>query len=241
MGSYEGENIVGELHPILEKLKGKLIVSCQALEGEPLHRSEGGVMVLMAKAALEAGAGGIRAEGVVDIEQIKARFKNVPIIGIIKRSYPNYASYITATMKEVDELVAVGSDIIALDATLQERGDGQTVNEFVKQIKTKYPEQLLMADISTLEEGLNAAEIGFDLIGTTMNGYTPYTETQTEVNFELMKNLVEQTKIPIVAEGKIHTPEDLAKAFDQGVFTAVVGGAITRPKDIARRFIQAIQ
>lgn len=241
MGSYEGENIVGELHPILEKLKGKLIVSCQALEGEPLHRSEGGVMVLMAKAALEAGAGGIRAEGVVDIGQIKARFKNVPIIGIIKRSYPNYASYITATMKEVDELVAVGSDIIALDATLQERGDGQTVNEFVKQIKTKYPEQLLMADISTLEEGLNAAEIGFDLIGTTMNGYTPYTETQTEVNFELMKNLVEQTKIPIVAEGKIHTPEDLAKAFDQGVFTAVVGGAITRPKDIARRFIQAIQ
>lgn len=241
MVSYEGENIVGELHPILEKLKGKLIVSCQALEGEPLHRSEGGVMVLMAKAALEAGAVGIRAEGVVDIGQIKARFKNVPIIGIIKRSYPNYASYITATMKEVDELVAVGSDIIALDATLQERGDGQTVNEFVKQIKTKYPEQLLMADISTLEEGLNAAEIGFDLIGTTMNGYTPYTETQTEVNFELMKNLVEQTKIPIVAEGKIHTPEDLAKAFDQGVFTAVVGGAITRPKDIARRFIQAIQ
>lgn len=241
MVSYEGENIVGELHPILEKLKGKLIVSCQALEGEPLHRSEGGVMVLMAKAALEAGAGGIRAEGVVDIGQIKARFKNVPIIGIIKRSYPNYASYITATMKEVDELVAVGSDIIALDATLQERGDGQTVNVFVKQIKTKYPEQLLMADISTLEEGLNAAEIGFDLIGTTMNGYTPYTETQTEVNFELMKNLVEQTKIPIVAEGKIHTPEDLAKAFDQGVFTAVVGGAITRPKDIARRFIQAIQ
>lgn len=229
-----------KLHPTLEKLKGKLIVSCQALEGEPLHRSEGGVMVLMAKAALEAGAVGIRAEGVVDIKQIKTSYKEVPVIGIIKRSYPNFASYITATMKEVDELVSVDSDIIALDATLQERGDGLTVNEFVKMIKEKYPDQLLMADISTLEEGLNAAAIGFDLIGTTMNGYTPYTESQTKPNFELMKDLVEQTNTPIVAEGKIHTPEDLAKAFEQGIFTAVVGGAITRPKEIAQRFIDAI-
>lgn len=229
-----------KLHPTLEKLKGKLIVSCQALEGEPLHRPEGGVMVLMAKAALEAGAVGIRAEGVVDIKQIKTSYKEVPVIGIIKRSYPNFASYITATMKEVDELVSVDSDIIALDATLQERGDGLTVNEFVKMIKEKYPDQLLMADISTLEEGLNAAAIGFDLIGTTMNGYTPYTESQTKPNFELMKDLVEQTNTPIVAEGKIHTPEDLAKAFEQGIFTAVVGGAITRPKEIAQRFIDAI-
>lgn len=229
-----------KLHPTLEKLKGKLIVSCQALEGEPLHRPEGGVMVLMAKAALEAGAVGIRAEGVVDIKQIKTSYKEVPVIGIIKRSYPNFASYITATMKEVDELVSVDSDIIALDATLQERGDGLTVNEFVKMIKGKYPDQLLMADISTLEEGLNAAAIGFDLIGTTMNGYTPYTESQTKPNFELMKDLVEQTNTPIVAEGKIHTPEDLAKAFEQGIFTAVVGGAITRPKEIAQRFIDAI-
>lgn len=229
-----------ELHPILEKIKGKLVVSCQALEGEPLHRPEGGVMVLMAKAALEAGAVGIRAEGVVDISQIKATYKDVPVIGIIKRAYPNYASYITATMQEVDELVAVGSDIIALDATLQQRGDGLTVNEFVKQIKNKYPEQLLMADISTLEEGINAAEIGFDLIGTTMNGYTPYTNRQTEPNFELMKELVKQTNTPIVAEGKINSPEDLARAFEQGIFTAVVGGAITRPKDIAQRFINAI-
>lgn len=229
-----------KLHPTLEKLKGKLIVSCQALEGEPLHRPEGGVMVLMAKAALKAGAVGIRAEGVVDIKQIKTSYKEVPVIGIIKRSYPNFASYITATMKEVDELVSVDSDIIALDATLQERGDGLTVNEFVKMIKEKYPDQLLMADISTLEEGLNAAAIGFDLIGTTMNGYTPYTESQTKPNFELMKDLVEQTNTPIVAEGKIHTPEDLAKAFEQGIFTAVVGGAITRPKEIAQRFIDAI-
>lgn len=227
-------------HPTIEKLKGKLVISCQALPGEPLYREEGGVMTLMAKAALEAGAVAIRAQGITDIQQIKAAF-DVPIIGIIKRNYDGYDSYITATMQEVDELVEVGSDIIALDATLRQRGDGTTVNEFVKSIKEKYPEQLLMADISTLEEGLNAAKMGFDLIGTTMNGYTPYTQGETEgPNFELMKQLVEQTDVPIVAEGKIHTPEDLAKAFEQGIYTAVVGGAITRPLEIAKRFIQAV-
>ncbi|MCW6663115.1 N-acetylmannosamine-6-phosphate 2-epimerase [Aerococcaceae bacterium NML190073] len=227
-------------HPMIEQLKGKLVISCQALPGEPLYREEGGVMVLMAKAALEAGAVAIRAQGITDIKQIKAAF-DVPIIGIIKRNYEGYDSYITTTMKEIDELVEVGSDIIALDATLRKRGDGSTINEFVQAIKEKYPHQLLMADISTLEEGLNAAKLGFDLIGTTMNGYTPYTQDETEgPNFELMRQLVEQTGKPIVAEGKIHTPEDLAKAFEQGIYTAVVGGAITRPLEIAKRFIKAV-
>ncbi|MCW6682664.1 N-acetylmannosamine-6-phosphate 2-epimerase [Aerococcaceae bacterium NML160702] len=227
-------------HPIIEQLKGKLVISCQALPGEPLYREEGGIMVLMAKAALEAGAVAIRAQGITDIKQIKAAF-DVPIIGIIKRNYEGYDSYITTTMKEIDELVEVGSDIIALDATLRKRGDGSTINEFVQAIKEKYPHQLLMADISTLEEGLNAAKLGFDLIGTTMNGYTPYTQDETEgPNFELMRQLVEQTGKPIVAEGKIHTPEDLAKAFEQGIYTAVVGGAITRPLEIAKRFIKAV-
>ncbi|MCW6653176.1 N-acetylmannosamine-6-phosphate 2-epimerase [Aerococcaceae bacterium NML210727] len=227
-------------HPMIEQLKGKLVISCQALPGEPLYREEGGIMVLMAKAALEAGAVAIRAQGITDIKQIKAAF-DVPIIGIIKRNYEGYDSYITTTMKEIDELVEVGSDIIALDATLRKRGDGSTINEFVQAIKEKYPHQLLMADISTLEEGLNAAKLGFDLIGTTMNGYTPYTQDETEgPNFELMRQLVEQTGKPIVAEGKIHTPEDLAKAFEQGIYTAVVGGAITRPLEIAKRFIKAV-
>ncbi|MBK0348325.1 N-acetylmannosamine-6-phosphate 2-epimerase [Aerococcaceae bacterium zg-ZJ1578] len=228
------------VHPLIEQIKGKLIISCQALPGEPLYRPEGGIMVLMAKAALEAGAVAIRAQGITDIKQIKEAF-DVPVIGIIKKNYEGYDSYITATMDEVDALVEAGSDIIALDATLRQRGDGSTVNEFVQAIKAKYPEQLLMADISNLEEGLNAAELGFDLIGTTMNGYTPYTEGQSKgPNFELMKQLVEQTNVPIVAEGKIHSPEDLAKAFEQGIHTAVVGGAITRPLEIARRFMAVV-
>lgn len=225
-------------HELIEYLKGNLIVSCQALPGEPLYRKEGGIMVLMAKAAIEAGAVAIRAQGVTDIRQIKEQL-NVPVIGIIKKNYEGYDSYITATMAEVDALVEVGSDIIALDATLRQRGDGKTINEFVLSIKEKYPNQLLMADISTLEEGINASKIGFDFIGTTMSGYTEESKTdQDGPNFELMKQLVEQTEVPIIAEGKIHTPEELQKAFAQGVHTAVVGGAITRPLEIAKRFIQ---
>lgn len=224
------------MHPIIESLKGNLVVSCQALPGEPLYKEEGGVMVLMAKAAIEAGAVAIRAQGITDIEQIKAAF-DIPVIGIIKKNYEGYDSYITATMDEVDALVAAGSEIIALDATLRVRGDGTTVNEFVQAIKAKYPDQLLMADIDSLEAGLNAAELGFDLIGTTMNGYTEATASQTEPNFALMRDLVEQTDVPIVAEGKLHYPQDLAKAYETGIHTAVIGGAITRPLEIAKRFI----
>lgn len=228
------------MHPTIKKLENELVVSCQALAGEPLYREEGGVMVLMAKAALEGGAAAIRAQGVVDIKQIKEAF-DVPVIGIIKRDYPEYESYITTTMREVDELVEAGSDIIALDATKAKRGDGTTINEYFQEIKEKYPDQLLMADISTLEEGLNAAELGFDLIGTTMSGYTSYSRQESGADFELMRQLAEQTEIPIVAEGKIHSPEDLAKAFEVGVFTAVVGGAITRPQGLTENFVSVLK
>lgn len=224
---------------LIEKLKGKLIISCQALPGEPLYREEGGIMVLMAKAAIQAGAVAIRAQGVQDIKQIKEAF-DIPVIGIIKQSYPGFVPYITVTMKEVDALVEAGSDIIALDATNQPRGDGG-LDEFVKEIKSKYPNQLLMADIATFEEGKHAKELGFDLIGTTMSGYTPDTEDNPPgPNFELMHQLVRELDVPIVAEGRIHSPEDLAKAFKQGIHTAVVGGAITRPLEIAKRFIDAV-
>lgn len=228
------------MHPIIKKLENELVVSCQALEGEPLYKEEGSVMVLMAKAALEGGAVAIRAQGVVDIKQIKEAF-DVPVIGIIKRDYPEYESYITTTMREVDELVEAGSDIIAIDATKAKRGDGTTINEFFQEIKAKYPDQLLMADISTLEEGLNAANLGFDLIGTTMSGYTPYSRQEAGPDIELIRQLAEQTDTPIVAEGKIHSPEDLAAAFEAGAFTAVVGGAITRPQQLTENFVSVLK
>lgn len=225
---------------LLEKLHKKIIVSCQALPHEPLYRKEGGVMVLMAKAAQQAGAAGIRAQGLTDVVQIKEQI-DLPLIGIIKINYEGYASYITPTMKEIDALVEAKADIIALDATLQARGDGKTAPEFIREIKAKYPDVLLMADISTLEEGIEAEKAGVDFVGTTMNGYTPYTQDYKHFDTVLIENLVKHLSIPVIAEGKIHTPAQAKAALDAGAFCVVVGGAITRPMEIAERFIEGIK
>ena len=220
---------------ILDALKGNLIVSCQALEHEPLYDPNFSLMPYMAKAALQAGAKGIRANSARDVKAIKKAFPEVPLIGLVKRDYEGGEQYITVTMKEVDELVEAGADIVALDATLRPRFDGITINEFIAQVKKKYPSLLLMADISTFEEGVN-------LVGTTMNGYTPYTESgDKNPNFELVHRLSEALTIPVVAEGRIHEPLQAKRMFEEGAFTVVVGGAITRPLEIATRFVKAIK
>ena len=225
---------------LYEYLRGELIVSCQALPGEPLYREEGGVMCLMAQAAKNAGVKAIRAQGIVDIKQIKEQ-TNLPVIGIIKKSYPGYATYITATMDEVDKLVEVGSDIIALDCTNRERGDGKTPSEFVKEIKEKYPNIVLMADISNLEEAIEAEKAGVDFVGTTMNGYTPYTTVSKKFDPSLVKEIVKNVKIPVIAEGKSHEPKEAKAALEAGAHCMVVGGAITRPQEITSRFLAELK
>ena len=228
------------LKEMLELIKGSIIVSCQALPGEPLYCEEMSLMPFMAKAAQMAGSKAIRTSSVRDVVEIKEK-TGMPVIGLIKRQYEGFESYITTTMKEIDELVAADSDVIALDCTFVKRGDGKTINEFIAEIKAKYPDIALMADISTYEEGVNAWKCGVDIVGTTMSGYTPHSVKTEGPNYELVKQLAETLPIPVIAEGRVHYPDQAKKMLELGAHAVVVGGAITRPLEIAQRFFGAIK
>lgn len=221
------------------RTKGGLIVSCQALKEEPLYSSY--IMSRMAYAAFLGGASGIRANTVEDIKAIKEAV-DLPIIGIIKKEYKNCEVYITPTMSEVDELVECGTDVIAIDATNRLRPDGRSLEEVFGEIRTKYPNQIFMADCATYEECLTAKKIGFDIIGTTLCGYTRDTIGTKIPNHPLLIKLGKTMGMPVIAEGGIWSPSELAEilALD-GIHAAVVGAAITRPMEITKHFVAAIK
>ncbi|BBK63857.1 putative N-acetylmannosamine-6-phosphate 2-epimerase [Staphylococcus aureus] len=216
-----------------------LIVSCQALPDEPLHSSF--IMSKMALAAYEGGAVGIRANTKEDILAIKEAV-DLPVIGIVKRDYEHSDVFITATSKEVDELIESRCEVIALDATLQQRPK-ETLDELVSYIRTHAPNVEIMADIATVEEAKNATRLGFDYIGTTLHGYTSYTQGQLlyQNDFQFLKDVLQSVDAKVIAEGNVITPDMYKRVMDLGVHCSVVGGAITRPKEITKRFVQIME
>ncbi|WP_300678976.1 N-acetylmannosamine-6-phosphate 2-epimerase [uncultured Acetatifactor sp.] len=223
----------------IEQLHGRLIVSCQALPQEPLHSSF--IMGRMALAAKQGGALGIRANTKEDIREIQSQV-DLPVIGIVKRDYPDSKIYITPTLKEVQELMEVRPEIIALDATDAVRPGGVSLDDFFRQLKEKYPDQLWMADCSTVEEALHADALGFDFIGTTLVGYTEQSkEDRIEANdFEILRKIIASVRHRVIAEGNINTPEKARRVIELGAFSVVVGSIITRPQLITKSFADAL-
>ena len=224
----------------INTLKGKLIVSCQALPDEPLHSSY--IMGRMALAAKVGGAGGIRANTKKDIREIQSMV-DLPIIGIVKRDYPDSVVHITPTMREIDELIEAGPDIIALEATDDLRPGGMALETFYRQIQEKYPDIVLMADCSTVDEAVKADEMGFDFIGTTMVGYTKQSRDDhiDKDDFKILRTILGKVKHPVIAEGNINTPEKARRVIELGAFCVVVGSIITRPQLITKSFVEALE
>ncbi len=220
---------------VLDKISGSLVVSCQALEDEPLHDPY--IMGKMALAAKMGGAAGIRANTVKDIRAIKQE-AGLPIIAIIKKDYPDSPVFITPTIDEVRELYEEGVDIIAFDATNRRRPGGKDFGEFFREVKEAFPDQLFMADASTVEEALMAEEAGVDIVATTLAGYTPY--SKGAVPLDVLREVTSRVSVPVIAEGNIDTPEKAAEALEIGAHAVVVGSAITRPQLITKKFADAI-
>jgi N-acylglucosamine-6-phosphate 2-epimerase/N-acetylmuramic acid 6-phosphate etherase len=219
----------------LKLVKGSLIVSCQAREDNPLHGPM--FMAAMALAARDGGALGIRANGVDDVAAVKAA--GLPVIGIDKVFSPDVPVYITPSIATVDLLAAAGADIIAFDCTQRPR-NGDTPLDIIRHIRDTLGLEAF-ADISTLEEGLLAAELGATYISTTLSGYTEYTEPKPDLpDFALIEALASRTSTPIVAEGRFNTPELARRALDAGAYAVVVGTMITNPREITKGFAKAI-
>ena len=227
---------------LLDSIRGTVIVSCQALPGEPLYDPDRSIMPFMARAAQQAGARMIRTCSVRDIAGIREA-TGLPVIGLIKRTYDGYEGYITVTMREVEECVNAGADIVSIDCTANRRGDGLTAPGFLQKVRERYPDLLIMADCAQYEEGVAAFRAGADLVGSTLSGYTKETGEQAgpDPDFELVARWARDLPCPVIAEGRIHTPEQAKKMLELGAWAVVVGGAITRPLEIARRYFEAIR
>ena len=225
------------LDDFVAQVRGHLIVSCQALPDEPLYGAE--IMARMAVAAHGGGARAIRANTPVDIAAIRAAV-DLPIIGLYKEVFPGYPVYITPTLAHAKAVADAGADLVAIDATARPRPQPDTLADFIAAIHAETGCAVL-ADIATADEALAAAAAGADLISTTMSGYTADSPNQPGPDLELVRDLAGRLRVPLLAEGRYHTPGQVKQALTYGALAVIVGGAITRPQEITRRFVAALE
>jgi N-acylglucosamine-6-phosphate 2-epimerase len=223
------------LQKFIKQVEKQLIVSCQALPDEALFGSD--IMARMAISVVRGGARAIRANTPVDVKAIR-QVVELPIIGLYKENLPGYEVIITPTLKHALEIAAAGADIIAIDCTNRPHPEGDLA-DMISKIHDQ-TECMVMADISTLEEGLAAEAAGVDMLSTTLSGYTSYSPQQKGPDLDLVARLSARSTIPVIAEGRYHTPQQVRQALENGAVSVVVGGAITRPRQITESFVEAI-
>jgi N-acylglucosamine-6-phosphate 2-epimerase len=219
---------------LLEELRGGLIVSVQAWPGSALDDPH--VIGAMARAAQEGDAVAVRVQGVANLRAVRARVQ-LPIVGLIKREYPGFEPYITPTVEEVTAIAEAGADLIAFDATGRPRPGGTRLDTIVDAVHAAG--KLAMADCATLEEGRTAAQLGADVVATTLCGYTAETAGATLPALELVAGLRQapgDAGAFIVCEGGVHSPDQLRAALDAGADAVVVGTAITNVDWLVREF-----
>ena len=222
---------------VISRLKNKVVVSVQAMPSEPLYLEKS--MVAMMKSVVKGGAGALRVAGARDVKNAKNLF-DIPVIGLTKTDVipPNWQEivYITPTLNEVIELVNAGADVVAFDGTSRPRPNNCKLEDIIKCIRMN--RRISMADISTVEEGINCEKLGANLLSTTLSGYTQFSQNRGDApDFELLENLVKETKLPVVLEGRIWEPHEVDRAFELGAHCVVIGSAITRPQLITKRFV----
>jgi N-acylglucosamine-6-phosphate 2-epimerase len=222
---------------LIERLRGGLIVSCQALAGEPLHGSQ--YMAAMARAAAQGGAVAIRANGPADIAAIRSTV-DLPIIGLFKDDLPGFDVRITPTLNHARQISEAGAQILAIDATARPHADGVSIADRIRFIHNEL-HCLVLADISVFDEARQAAEAGADLVATTLSGYTASSPSQTEPDFALVEQLAKSVGGPVIAEGRFATPAQATQALRLGAHAVVVGTAITRPQWITARFVEGLR
>ena len=223
---------------VLEKFRGGMVVSCQS-EGDDPFNADPNYMGLFAKAAEMGGAVGIRTQGIEKLKAIQ-RVSGLPVIGLLKSTFPDGTVCITGSFKEVERLIEAGSDIVAIDGTFRER-EGLSGPLFIKAVKKKY-NCIVLADIATFAEAKACEENGADAISTTLNGYTPETLSSIEgPNFYLLEEILNDVKIPVFAEGRYNIPADAQKAMEMGAYGVISGTALTRPRVITKWFVEAVE